>query len=689
MLSIPILLDRRNTNMLRGIAAVGIFVFHGLLGLDISPVFNLWGGMFVAIFLILSGYGINESYRQHGLKEYWTKRWGGVWLPTLLMLCAYNLLSPEGSLRRAVLEATFIEPTYWFVFCVTGWYVVYWLSRRWLGRWFWMPLALFALWSLNVKTSALHLAAEQALCFPLGVWISCRRKRLEGLSGRQLTGIALLCFAIGLFFGGLKMIPAIHAYKGTVAYHYLQMPFRLTWGISFAILLTAMRRWTDCRAVQWAGRHSLEIYIAHIPFIGLIEDVPTLLLVLGLSAIALLLLLLHRHVVGTRMNAAGYLFVLINSLFVAKYGARLFPTLYPYITAASAIGMAGFCAYLRPWAERHGGRLRWTVAGCVLLVAWLMGLQYAIDPYAIQVDRWSALHFPIRNLLHGEYPYAAQTHLGGYASPFPVWQVVHIPFYLLGNVGLSLGAGLALLFACLYRWGKKTMNEDFATKALTMSLLLLALSPSLWYEAAVRSDLLTNFLLTAAILLWMCSGRLSREWLRRHSTPVAIGVGLLASTRINVLIPLGVVLLPYFLQIGWRRQFRMVAMFAIVFTLTFALMAVWDWELFFHSPYSPYTLQTRQGHVSDLLLLFPLGIGLALGWTGGKASTPSAGDLSRAFLGTAILLVALVAVTFVHNMWASGNWDIFSSSYDITYFDTALPFCILSLLESEKLKIKS
>ena len=61
-----------------------------------------------------------------------------------------------------------------------------------------------------------------------------------------------------------------------------------------------------------------------------------------------------------------------------------------------------------------------------------------IDPYSIKVDRWSAIHNFLTCLLAGEYPYAAQTHLGGYGSPFPVWQLFHLPFYLLGNVGLSL-----------------------------------------------------------------------------------------------------------------------------------------------------------------------------------------------------------------------------------------------------------
>lgn len=67
----------------------------------------------------------------------------------------------------------------------------------------------------------------------------------------------------------------------------------------------------------------------------------------------------------------------------------------------------------------------------------LLIAQYHFDPLTNKVDRWSALAYPIQNLFNGQFPYSAKTHLGGNASPFPIWLVFHIPFYLLQNVGLS------------------------------------------------------------------------------------------------------------------------------------------------------------------------------------------------------------------------------------------------------------
>lgn len=114
---------------IRGISAIAIFVLHILIGLNISPIFNLWGGMFVAVFLILSGYGINESYHQHGLSNYWNKRFTKVIIPTFIFASCFNLLYPKGNLQTWYKEILYITPTYWFVFHIIKCYLVYWIAR--------------------------------------------------------------------------------------------------------------------------------------------------------------------------------------------------------------------------------------------------------------------------------------------------------------------------------------------------------------------------------------------------------------------------------------------------------------------------------------------------------------------------------------------------------------------------------
>lgn len=300
----------------------------------------------------------------------------------------------------------------------------------------------------------------------------------------------------------------------------------------------------------------------------------------------------------------------------------------------------------------------------VLAFAGMLVAQYAIDPYELQVDRWSALHFPIQNLLSGIYPYTASTHLGGYASPFPVWQILHVPFYLVGNVGLSFFAATALfLWSC-----RKTQGRE---KAAIVCVLLWS-SVAVWYEAMVRSDLITNFLLLAAIVN-VVFYRMSQQWVEQHRWAISSIVGLLACTRVIVLIPVAILLLPYFIRMNWRRQIATALLTAVVFGLTFVPFAVWDWQEFYYFRHNPWALQTSQGNVSDFILFVPLTVFLAMNY---------GANAFRYYRNSALMLVVFVCATFCHNMYLYGNWDLFSPTFDITYFSTAIPFCLLAIAEN-------
>lgn len=395
------------------------------------------------------------------------------------------------------------------------------------------------------------------------------------------------------------------------------------------------------------------------------EGVASIAVFFACFALSLALLLIDRRFVkrGGKLTITETLFIIVNVLFVAKYSARVSEAVS---LCAPLLAIVFYYVLLRlvlpfVYTERK-------VAFCVCLPVCLLGfvgmivLQYAIDPNSVKVDRWSALHFPIQNFLEGIYPYTASTHLGGNASPFPVWQLLHIPFYLLGNVGLSFYAATALFLWSFWKiWGKY--------KTLLIGVLLCS-SVAVWYEVLVRSDLITNMLLVAAIVNLLFKN-LSQQWIEGRRWWIACLVGLLASTRMIVLIPLMVLLLPYFVKMNWRNQLGVALLSIAVFALTFVPFAIWDWQEFYYFQNNPWRLQTRQGNLSDFLLFVPLGIFLAMNHKG---------NVFRYCRNTALMLVTFVVVTFVHNMYLGENFDLFSSAYDITYFSTVLPFCMLGIV---------
>ena len=78
-------MSRPYTDVLRAIAILLIIFHHATINADIN-VFMPLGGIGVAMFLLLSGYGITCSYKKYGLAHYWRKKAARIWLPYMLLL---------------------------------------------------------------------------------------------------------------------------------------------------------------------------------------------------------------------------------------------------------------------------------------------------------------------------------------------------------------------------------------------------------------------------------------------------------------------------------------------------------------------------------------------------------------------------------------------------------------------------
>ena len=326
-------------------------------------------------------------------------------------------------------------------------------------------------------------------------------------------------------------------------------------------------------------------------------------------------------------------------------------------TAVYMVGVMALIVFLKKWRNPSRKTIMCitVIAGAILLIA-----QSSIDPYKLQVDRWSAIHNFLNNLFHGIYPYAARTHLGGYGSPFPFWQCFHIPFYLLGNVGLSIFFCLFLYIASVYRY--------VASAKLLQLIALLFSSPAFVYEVMVRSDLLSNFLLVAAIINYIYYHRI---YLLQHWLPISMVIGLMLSTRLSAAIPFAVYFLYSYLRQPAYIKVMMPVVVFVTFVVTFLPFVFWNGRMLFFFQYNPFVLQTRQGSSMVVVIIACLLIYLSLTWKN------SYYKMER---NIAIVLFGLVAVTFIYNMFTTHTWtELVQSRYDISYFDMALPFLCLGI----------
>lgn len=365
--------------------------------------------------------------------------------------------------------------------------------------------------------------------------------------------------------------------------------------------------------------------------------------------------MLAKVTISTWGAYAPYLF--INLLFVLKYTQQVTPY---YVGIGALYVLVGvLLLYAMRWGMQ---RIKHpTYMGLSLLAALLLGglwLQYAINPYDLQVDRWSAIHFFWDELFQGNYPYTAGTHLGGYASPFPIWQLFHLPFYVLGNVGLSIFFVTAMLCWVVYK--------AYGAKTTLLVICLLCLSPAYWYEVVVRSDLMTNLLLVATLVVWLQHKKIA---LSEHVIGLGCMLGLLASTRFIALIPMAVLYGKQFVQLSFKQQCTLVMVALLVFVFTFLPFLCWEGSTLLFFQYNPFVLQTRQGSWLVLLLFACIAIFSVLYFSGKQQSV-------YALIG--YLLTLLVVLAFAEKMLLNHAWTmLFTSMFDITYFSAALPFYCL------------
>ena len=355
------------------------------------------------------------------------------------------------------------------------------------------------------------------------------------------------------------------------------------------------------------------------------------------------------------------LYLLINGLFVAKYGSRM--TSHPLLPVFLYV-LFSFTLYIllsRSKEYRACYRMLYILLSIfgVTAIAFLL---VHIDPYSVKVDRWSAIHNFIQNLLAGQYPYAARTHLGGYGSPFPVWQIVHIPFYWMGDVGLAW-IFVFVLLSVLLLWLSETTRQAF------VYLVLLMASPAFWYEVAVRSDILYNL-----IVCFLCIGVVYRKQysVGKHDVGLGVMCGLLLSTRLSVAAPLIIFLMPGFLTASPRSKMLFLLTTVLVFVVSFLPFLFWDHRMLLFSRFNPFVLQTRQGNLSEWLLAIFVALFLSTRWK----------DFRQYSGYVAVCLVLVVAVVFMHYMIILNfQRSLFSSSFDISYLNMALPFLIFALTD--------
>lgn len=88
----------------------------------------------VAVFLFISGFGINESHKINGINNFWKKRFLRVIIPCWTIFLFQLPFVEHFNSVQLLKNLTFYASDLWFVDYIIRWYLVYWISRRFLGH---------------------------------------------------------------------------------------------------------------------------------------------------------------------------------------------------------------------------------------------------------------------------------------------------------------------------------------------------------------------------------------------------------------------------------------------------------------------------------------------------------------------------------------------------------------------------
>lgn len=652
------ILSRDNTQWMQGVSAIGIMLMHYVMMLESYPrAFNIIGSIGVAVFLFVSGFGINESYKSAGLKGYWRKRVLRVAVPYWMVLIFKMPFNEGFDPVTCLLNFTLIDSELWFVCFIVRLYAVYWLARKFMPKHTTKILAVFGVACVFME----QLVAEQAFSFFAGYMASEHYDKIRQWGKAKVAKIAACAFAYGTLFTVLKEFQFVRQYIGTLPFNIVLLNIKLPLAAAIIAAPYLMPQLRKLKAIGWMGKVSYEIYIVHYNFMPYITGLASIAKFTAISiAISAVFNKVNLRLKDSRQTLAALAaaaYAIICYTLACKYVMRVTDS-FGYVCLAYALVLGLLFLFV------SGGRINddtrakpvFWLALCALAVM-MLAVQYHFDPEENLVDRWSAIANPLTALFNGEFPYLAETHLGGNASPFPVWMVFHIPFWALGNVGLS-EIFTAILFILSVR---RLLGCGAGIKAT----LLLGASINLWYETAVRSDLISNFLLLAAFV-----NLLLAKGVTFSTRPFLLSAlaGLWLSTRLSTAFPLFIMFLPHWLKLPSAKKAATVLIVMAVFCATFAPLAVWDADSLFCAENNPFSLQSRQGRPADTVIMAVAAVVMALGWKG---------DVRKAIFFSAVALILLPVTAYGHNMYIYSNWtEIFNSKYDITYLDATLPFLI-------------
>lgn len=258
-------LSRTSTTVLQGLAILLIISCHYIGGGYEVRYLTPLGGIGVAVFLFVSGFGLAESNNAKGVNFFWEKKVVRILVPYLLWLPFFWLI-----VWLIPLNCTLSHPfpRYWYLEYLFLFYAVYWIFARWLPKYTIIGLICVGAASFFVFPC---LQAEQSFSFLLGVVVSKYKAKFQEIAEKKYLIYAIVLFASGVLLLAVKQMPQIRSFgENSLMMKLVQLMMKSSFALSLVVLINLI---VESQKVGWLmkilsilGAYSLEAYLVQMTF---------------------------------------------------------------------------------------------------------------------------------------------------------------------------------------------------------------------------------------------------------------------------------------------------------------------------------------------------------------------------------------------------------------------------------------
>ena len=260
-------MDKNTTSKYKAIAILSVIICHamGTFAQGRITWFTPLGGVGVAIFLLLSAYGLNESWNKletGGYTRYWwRKRFITVWIPYIIVQLIAYWPFHEFRIDQFILDVTLIKPLYqngWYLQHLFMWYMIFYIVRR-IDALDKHRVLIFTIVSVITFFTLREIKAEQSLSFLAGILLSERKEFREKLF-KPRWGIILMAFGIGCL--AIKQLSFIRT-APQIIMNLVQLGIKLPAGLGLMVLAHSVLKKWKLTVLYWIGLISYELYLVH------------------------------------------------------------------------------------------------------------------------------------------------------------------------------------------------------------------------------------------------------------------------------------------------------------------------------------------------------------------------------------------------------------------------------------------